>query len=130
MLPRTGACLERSRRLLGFPTPYLTALTVDEIKRVRTQASLQAGCHLGETAIRFVHRFGSWHDGQVQISHAGIVELVAAAAFVVLLFIVIALVPDSRTAHEKRRDEQKTTERQDEALTPKVDPNEPARWVP
>ncbi len=64
------------------------------------------------------------------MSHADVIVLIGAAAFTVLLFVVIALIPDVRTEDEKRRDEQKTIEGQDEALTPKVDSNEPARWVP
>ena len=64
------------------------------------------------------------------ISHVDTIVLVGAAAFTVLLFVVIALIPDTRTEDEKRRDEKKGIEKQDEALTSKVDPNEPARWVP
>jgi len=66
----------------------------------------------------------------VLISDADTVVVVGAAAFTVLLFVVIALIPDTRTEDEKGRDEKKGIEKQDEALTPKVDRNEPARWVP
>ena len=67
------------------------------------------------------------------ISHADTVVLVGAAVFTAVLFVVIALIPDRRTEDEKRRDERRAIERQrreDETLAPKVDPNEPARWVP
>jgi hypothetical protein len=72
----------------------------------------------------------SWHDTQVPISHAHTVVLVCAVVFTVLLFVAVALIPDTRTEDEKRQDEKKAVEKHDDALTPKVDPNEPARWVP
>jgi hypothetical protein len=71
----------------------------------------------------------SWHDTRV-LSHADTLVLVGAAVLTVLLFVVVALIPDTRTEDEKRQDEKKAVEKHDDALTPKVDPNEPARWVP
>jgi hypothetical protein len=63
-------------------------------------------------------------------SHPDAIVLVGAAVFTVLLFVVIALIPDTRTEGQKRQDEKQATEKYDDALSPKVDPNEPARWVP
>lgn len=62
--------------------------------------------------------------------HTETIVLVCAAVAALFFCLAPFLIRDRRTEAQKQQDEQERFEEIDKEMTPKVDPNEPARWVP